>query len=510
MRRFKLSVVAALSMSVLASGCATQVNQKGISDLRKNTMKESSLSLEDAYQTNGGEIVDGPYVDNTPVAYNAQSAQRIDVIASDSKLSDVLISSAEPLGYSVSFSENTDPDKRITISLKDVPSMEGLKKAAFSAGYALVVDDVNKDLTVSDKATWIFKIDPSIFEVGSGKYNISTKSSGDSGEGGSGTESEGGFSISGETTSQDREGFDKSVRQLMEYDPKDARVTINWTTGLVTASGDIQSLYRTKSFIEKTVREATTKVEVKAAIVQVALNDSQQAGIDWKDMLESGSFSGAISNVAGAITDTGGITTTVTKGSVQAVIRAIAEKNSLSVLAQPQLMAANHKAATIFNGKEKPYLGKVESTNNGSNVSVSAEGQYAQDGVSFSFVPHVLDNENISLKIIPTINKVGEMRVFNFGNQEDGGIKLEMPDKERKQMFMELNAKNGQTIIIGGQTTGMANTNSNGIPGLVNTNYLSTLFGVTGSSNTQEELVVLVSTRIIPAPQINALVSESL
>lgn len=509
MKKLQKRILSICVGCAIVSGCATDVTQKSASDLKNTAMADSQLSIEDANPNSTLEVLDEPYVDRSPVLYNPQSSKKIDLIASDTRLTDVLSSAAEGLGYSVSFSDNTDPNKRLSLNLKNVPAFEGLKKAAFTAGYALIVDKVNKDLIVSNTATWVYKIDPSIFDESAGKYNVSTKSSGSSGDG-SGTDSEGGFSISGESKSQDRDSFEKSIRSLVEFDPKDARVTINWTTGLITVSSDIQSLYRSKAFIEETVRQATTKVMVKSAILQVALKDSQQAGIDWQDMLNSSHFTGSISNIANVITDTGGLTGTITTGSVQAVIRAIAEKNSLSVLAQPQLLAANHKSSTIFNGKEIPYLGKVESTNNGSNVSISAEGQYAQDGISFSIIPHVLDNENISLKILPTVSKVGDMKVFNFGNQEDGGVKLEMPEKERKQMFIEMNAKDGQTIIIGGQTTGLNKDSANGIPGLVNHKYLNTLFGVTGNENGQEELVILVSTRIIPPPQINTLVSETL
>lgn len=509
MKNLTKSIVSVMVGCAILSGCATDVTQKSAHDLKTKTMADSDLSIDDANPVSTMRVVDGPYVDTTPVVYNPQSSNKIDIQANDARLSDVLSSTAEALGYSVSFTDNTDPNKRITLSLKKVPAMDGLKKAAFTAGYALVEDRATKDLIVTDVATWVFKIDPSIFDESSSKYNISTKSSGSSG-GDGGTDSEGGFTVSGESKSQDREGFDTSIRSLVEQDPKDARVTVNWTTGLITVSSDVQSLYRVKAFIEESVRQATTKVLIKSAILQVALTDSQQAGIDWSDLLDSSHFKGTISNIAGAITDAGGLSTTVTTGSVQAVIRAIAEKNSLSVLSQPQLLASNHKATTIFNGKEKPYLGKVESTNNGSNVSISAEGQYAQDGISFSAIPHVLDNENVSLKILPTISKVGEMHIFNFGNQEDGGVKLEMPEKERKQMFIEMTAKDGQTVIIGGQTTGLSRDSRNGLPGLVDNKYLNTMFGVTGSENGQEELVILVSTRIIPAPLINSVVSETL
>lgn len=514
------SIMAALT----AVGCSTTATQENLNETRDELMEKSQVSLEQAKPEKKVMVFDErPYVDRSPVNYDPKARKVVDVIAQESRLVDVLTNTAGALGYSVSFTESVDPNKRITLTLKDVDAMNGLRKAAFMAGYAIVPDHKNKDITVSETANWVFRLPPGIFDQTENSFDVGSSS--DSESEGSGSTIDSKFNVSGEGSSQDREEFIQSIQDFVADDPRDAEVSVNWTTGILSVSSNINALHRVKAFVDETVRQALTQVEIQAAILQVRLQDSQQYGIDWKDVLGRNAdnplwtgtdgetryeemFRPLISNTSGF--PDGGLTATITKNSVTSVIRALAEKNKITYLTQPTLMTRNHSPATLFNGKQVPYLGKVETTSTGTNVSVSAESQYATDGVNLSMIPHVLDNENVSLKMLPVLNTVGEFSTFAFGNEEQGGVRLEVPESFQRQMHIDVVTKHNQTLILGGNRTNSASHSRNGIPGTVNNSVLSKLVGGVDNLDEQEELVILINTRVIQAPQYNALISENL
>lgn len=515
MLKFKKNnaVVSTLAMATVAgiSGCATTADPQSLSEAKQELIDRNNIQ---GPRTDRVIIHDDkPYVDNTPIEYMEGSEHLVNVNATGSTIADAMIGPASAIGYSVSFTSDVNPSQRINMQLRNVGALEAIKKLAMSGGYHAVVDDRNNSVIISKEATWVFRVPPSIFDGDSATYDVGMSNEGTGGgeseEVGSQSSTSSSFSVSGEAVSEDRSDFENTIRSLLADEEDESKATFSWSSGTISISGDVFVLNRVKSLIDEIVKNALTQVEVKTLIAQVRLTDDQSYGINWNNLINSSSLDATVGSVIGTTTDSN-LSATLTKSDIQTVVQALAEKNKVSVMASPSIVTKNNKPATIFNGSKIPFLGKVESTLSSGTTSVSAESQYASDGLSLSVIPSALDGNTVSLKMVPSLTDVGDFRVFSFGNDEEG-VRLEVPETYQRQMFIDVTAQSGQTIILGGTRTSNRDRSANGIPGAINSStILSRLLGGVDNSDSEEELVVMVTTNIIPPPQYNSLISESL
>lgn len=505
----KIALGVSSVLPLFVAGCATTATPENLEELKSNNLNRNQIDMP---RTQSVAVHDQPYVDNTPIAYRKGSENLVDVSASGSGLADALQAPATALGYSISFTSGVDPMINVNMHLRGVGALDAIKKIAQSVGYVAVVDEHSSTITIAEKATWVLRVPPSLFDGNSVDYDISKTSSEsqtDEGSVGSGDNVSSSFSISGQMLSEEQSNFEEIVRRMLAEDPDDANASFAWNSGTISIEGDVFSLNRAKNFIDELVRNALTQVEVKTTIAQVRLTDEQRYGINWNNLLSSSSVSATIAGGAMDITNPA-FSATTTRHSVETVINAVAENNSVSVMASPSILTKNNRPATIFNGSKIPYLGEVELAT-GDGVSTSgAEAMYASEGLSLSVIPSALDNNTISLKLIPSLTDIGEFRTFSFTNDEDG-IRLEVPEVFQRQMYIDVTAQSGETIILGGTRTAGRDRGRSGVPGAINsTNVISKLFGGVNNSDYEEELVIMVRASVIPAPQFNSLVSQSL
>ena len=114
------------------------------------------------------------------------------------------------------------------------------------------------------------------------------------------------------------------------------------------------------------------------------------------------------------------------------------------------------------------------------------------------------------LVVIAIIGVLAGILLTSLAKSKEAAHRVECLNFQR-QLYIDVTAQSGETIILGGTRTSSKDRARNGVPGVVNsTNVISKLFGGVQNSDQEEELVVLVRANIIPAPQFNSLVSQSL
>lgn len=508
----KVFSVCMLPSAILSlGGCASSATRDNLDQSKQKMFEDNKIQLP-----RGNDVVvhnDVPFVNTKPTMFIKGSENLININASKTLLKDALVAPSETLGYTVSYTSDVDMKSKVDIKLKNVGSVEAVKQIAMHAGYVAVFNDLNKNITIAKEASRTFKIPPSIFDTTKSKYGITSSNDGksensdsDSSSGSSNVTTN--FDVSGENSSEERAAFKEAINNILGSD----QTTISWSNGLITVKGDVFALNRVDSFIKNFVNTSLVQVEVKVVIAQVTLKDDQMSGINWSKVAGGSDFSGSFNGMPSGIDATNAaFSGTITGGNSTSIIRALQQTNKVNVVAQPTLRTNNNRPATIFNGSKIPYLGKVESTMSSGSTSVSAETQYATDGLNLSIIPSALDNNLVSLKLLPSLSNVGSFSKFAFGNDDSSsGIRLEVPETFQKQIYIDVNAQSGQTIILGGTRTSNQSRAKNGLPGVTNTSFFSKIFGGTSNSDSQTELVILVTPTVIPAPQYNPFVSDSI
>jgi Flp pilus assembly secretin CpaC len=177
-----------------------------------------------------------------------------------------------------------------------------------------------------------------------------------------------------------------------------------------------------------------------------------------------------------------------TSVEVATMLRALQEKGVIRLLAQPNVVAASGEKANFLSGGEIPVPVASSGTTGGSTVTI----EWKEFGVKVDFVPTIVDEGVINLKVAPEVSSL------DFSNGIDlSGFRIPALRTRRAQTTVELRDK--ETLVIGGLMMEEEERFESRIPILGDIPLLGHLFRSKRSSTTVNELLLVVSPRIVRA-----------
>jgi len=330
--------------------------------------------------------IDAPYVEFKQVP-NRRAPGPLNVKAAAAAFGPLMAELAKANGYSVVFSDAVDTNHKVSVELNGAEVIDGMRTLAFMAGYVAVIDLESRTITVTDVATFTYKIPVTLLQALNATYSVGGNpvTEGSGGGGGSSGASASGGSSSGSSGSSGGSGGgggggmrasfvvsgststgEKSVRALLaDIAGKNAAITVS-DLGVITVRANAQSQQRVHRFLRSFVHDAMSQVDIEASVVNVTLDDEFSLGVDWSKVLSAKGLLGKAGQVAlGG--GTGGVlspalTATFTNSSVSAVVTALRQLTDAKVISNPHILAINNTPATFFDGTELPYLGSVVAT----------------------------------------------------------------------------------------------------------------------------------------------------
>ena len=187
-----------------------------------------------------------------------------------------------------------------------------------------------------------------------------------------------------------------------------------------------------------------------------------------------------------------------------ATISDLQTKNVLQILAEPNLMVLNGEAAHFLAGGEFPYPVVAAVGTAGSTPTVTI--QFKPYGVKLEFVPTILEDGSIRLKIAPEVSSLDYTNAITIS-----GFTMPALSVRRAETVIEL--KDGQSFGIAGLLDDRVTIQLSKVPGIGDIPILGQLFRSRSNSRTNTELLVLVTPTIIDpvggsvpttaAPQVN-------
>jgi pilus assembly protein CpaC len=162
----------------------------------------------------------------------------------------------------------------------------------------------------------------------------------------------------------------------------------------------------------------------------------------------------------------------------------LAETDGLvTTLAQPNLTALSGEAASFLAGGEIP-IPLVQGNSN----SVTVE--YKQYGVSLSFIPIVLGDGRISIKVRPEVSEL-----TSNGAVQLNGFTIPALTTRRVETTVELGS--GQSFMIGGLLSNSNNNLTQKAPGAGDVPILGALFRSNSFRRNETELMVIVTPYLV-------------
>lgn len=180
-----------------------------------------------------------------------------------------------------------------------------------------------------------------------------------------------------------------------------------------------------------------------------------------------------------------------------ATIEAFERAGLLRVLAEPNLTAISGEAARFLAGGEFP----VPVSSDDGKISV----EFKPFGVGLAFTPVVMSGGNISLKISTEVSELTSEGAISTGDtpvrNSDGtttvirGITIPALQVRRAETTLEMSS--GSSIVMAGLIQERTRHAVEGVPGVMNTPIIGSLFRSRDFVNNETELVVIVTPYLV-------------
>jgi type II secretory pathway component GspD/PulD (secretin) len=502
---------------LLCAGCATA--------------ERFATEVKTRIDRNAGEVVieraapvlvrsdSGNRISAIPVNYVAPVRGVVTLKASELPLATAIAGIAQTAGISVSYQQGADPQKPVSVDLREVDAQTAIREVAYAAGFVAVFERP-QTVTIAREATLTFRVPARVLKTLHARYAISggSQSGGSSptssaigaptAAGSSGTGSNAAsVSVSG-TSLQDATGLKTFLQTMSGAEP-----SILAEEGLVAARGNSAQLRRLQSFLDQYVRENLAQVEVELSVLEVSLASEFSSGIDWKRVLPVESLLGTsvvVDLQARRDFPTGAFSVQSTSRSIESVVRALEQYTTVHELTRPRVVAMNH-AHTLYRASiQRPYLPTASSnvTTGGSATTVqsSASVSYSEDGITFAVQAHVLDSHRVELTIVPVLTATQRIETFQISRD----VTLSAPVQPRQDAHLQVLAEHGRTMVIGGLRSSSGVDRASGVPGAVRVPGLNLILGGRHDNTSAREIVMLLHARIVPAARISTLIGESI
>ncbi len=305
---------------------------------------------------------------------------------------------------------------------------------------------------------------------------------------------------------------------------KYGKVVINRESGTVVVRAYPEALRAVERFLEEVRARLTRQVILEAKILEVALDDGYQSGINWGALLGPGAnrygllgqtgggsfFDSGKSGTAGSTGELsplspslpsgtrtsafGGIfSLAVRTGDFNAFIELLESQGEVHVLSSPRVATLNNQKAVIKVGTDEFFVTNVSSTAVvGVSTAVTPNIVLTPffSGIALDVTPQIGEDGEVVLHIHPTVSEVSDQtkRITVAGQLQE----LPLAKSTVREVDTIVRARSGQVIVIGGLMQNTIRDSRAGTPGLGGLPGLGRLFRHEKRTSRKSELVILL------------------
>jgi type IV pilus assembly protein PilQ len=165
-------------------------------------------------------------------------------------------------------------------------------------------------------------------------------------------------------------------------------------------------------------------------------------------------------------------------------LQALQKDGKLNIISSPSIITLDNQKAFTESGERVPYVTIVQAAG---NVGTSQQVQFVDAVLRLEITPHVIDGENLKMKVIVKKDEVDTSRSVQ-GN----------PFIVKKNTETMLIVKNGETIVISGLTKMTDSSTNTGVPWLKDLPLLGWLFRSSSRDNSMEDVLIFITPQILP------------
>ena len=298
-------------------------------------------------------------------------------------------------------------------------------------------------------------------------------------------------------------------------------VIVNREAGIINVRATNKQHEKVQEFLDKVMGSAKRQVLIEATIVEVRLNDSYQAGIDWT----------RIAGTAGGVTfgqqlgsqvtiNSKGLPTTSLNafndvkapagfvagyanpssifGNIAASINLLEQFGNTTVLSSPKLMVLNNQTAVLkvvnnliyFTVSTTPAI--LGSSGNVTSPPITTStAKTIPVGVVMTVTPQINSTGNVNINVRPTVSRQVDVAQdpVNLGNL--------IPVIQVREMESMLQIASGNTAVLGGLMQDEAINNTDKVPGISKVPMVGKVFTGKNDASRKTDLVIFLRPTVI-------------
>ena len=237
--------------------------------------------------------------------------------------------------------------------------------------------------------------------------------------------------------------------------------------GLVTIRAYPKELKAVREFLTQSESHLKRQVVLEARIIEVALNEGYEQGVDWSGL--SASWDGNKGITGGkSLANTqlpstpnqiftalgGGAGFTISDGNFNVAVNLLKTQGDVNTLSSPRVTATNNQKAVIKVGTVEYYVTNasttITTTSTGTDKTPNVELTPFFSGIALDVTPQIDEEGKVLLHIHPSVIDTEEQnKVIDMGTS-GGKLQLPLAKSSIRESDTVVQANNGDIIVIGG------------------------------------------------------------
>ncbi|RRA89435.1 pilus (MSHA type) biogenesis protein MshL [Aeromonas veronii] len=327
-------------------------------------------------------------------------------------------------------------------------SRRGLSRTSVSTGGVTANDSNNGN---SDSS----------FDSASNNNSSTNNSSGNNSSG----DSSNGTRIETDTNSDYWTDLRESLQTLIGSGDGRAVIT-SPQAGLVTIRAYPKELKAVREFLNQSDSHLKRQVVLEARIIEVALNEGYEQGVDWSGLSASWDGNKGITG-GGSLANTqlpttpnqiftalgGGAGFKVSDGNFNVAVNLLKTQGDVNTLSSPRVTATNNQKAVIKVGTDEYFVTNAStttvSTTSGDRTTPNVELTPFFSGISLDVTPQIDEEGKVLLHIHPSVIDTEE-QTKTIKVTDSDTLVLPLAKSSIRESDTVVQANNGDIIVIGG------------------------------------------------------------
>lgn len=344
--------------------------------------------------------------------------------------------------------------------------------------------------------------------------NGNSSGSNNSSSGSSGSNSSNGTRIETDTNSDYWTDLRGSLEMLIGSGDGRAVIT-SPQAGLVTIRAYPKELKAVREFLSQSETHLKRQVVLEARILEVALNEGYEQGVDWSGLSASWDGNKGITG-GGSLSPTqlpttpnqiftalgGGAGFKISDGNFNVAVNLLKTQGDVNTLSSPRVTATNNQKAVIKVGTDEYFVTKASTTITSNSSGVSDRTPNVEltpffSGISLDVTPQIDEEGKVLLHIHPSVIDTEEQnKVIDMGTS-GGRLELPLAKSSIRESDTVVQANNGDIIVIGGLMKTDKQEIVSKVPLLGDIPWIGEAFTNRRESTKKVELVILLKPTVV-------------